>query len=80
VSNSNPDSNPAASWDVTGEIYKMELDGTIIGRFGRAGKEPGQFQTVHGLDCRNPDELYTAEISAWRAQKILVGPRPVSQD
>jgi hypothetical protein len=80
VSNSNPDSNPAASWDITGEVYKMELDGTIIGRFGRAGKEPGEFQTIHGLDCRNPDELYTAEISAWRAQKILVGTRPVSQD
>jgi len=80
VSNSNPDSNPAASWNQSGEIYKMELDGTIIGRFGEAGKEPGQFQTVHGLDCRNPNELYTAEISAWRAQKILVGPRPVSQE
>lgn len=80
VSNSNPDSNPAASWNQTGEIYKMELDGTIIGRFGRAGKEPGEFQTIHGLDCRNPNELYTSEISAWRAQKILVGPRPVSQD
>jgi hypothetical protein len=80
VSNSNPDSNPAASWAITGEVYKMELDGTIIGRFGRAGKAPGEFQTIHGLDCRNPNELYTAEISAWRAQKILVGGRPVSQD
>jgi len=79
VSNSNPDSNPAASWDITGEVYKMELDGTIIGRFGEAGKEPGQFQTIHGLDCRNPNELYTAEISAWRAQKILLADRPVSQ-
>jgi hypothetical protein len=78
VSNSNPDSNPAASWDQTGEIYKMELDGTIIGRFGEAGKNPGQFQTIHGLDCRNPNELYTSEISAWRVQKILVGNTPVS--
>jgi hypothetical protein len=78
VSNSNPDSNPAASWDVTGEVYKMELDGTIIGRFGEAGKDPGQFQTIHGLDCRNPNELFTSEISAWRVQKILVGNTPVS--
>ena len=78
VSNSNPDSNPAASWDVTGEIYKMELDGTIIGRFGRAGKNPGEFQTVHGLDCRDPNQLFTSEISAWRAQKILLADRPVS--
>lgn len=78
VSNSNPDSNPAASWDITGEIYKMELDGTIIGRFGEAGKEPGQFQTIHGMDCRDPNEIYVSEISAWRVQKIRVGSVPVS--
>lgn len=74
VSNSNPDSNPAASWDITGEVYKMELDGTILGRFGEAGKGPGQFQTIHGMDCRNPNELFVAEISAWRVQKILLAP------
>lgn len=70
VSNSNSDSNPAASWEISGEVYKMELDGTIIGRFGEAGKAPGQFQTIHGMDCRNPDEILIAEISAWRVQKI----------
>ena len=69
-SNSNPDANPAATWETTGEIYKMELDGRIVGKFGRAGKALGQFQTVHGIDCRNPDELYISEISAWRAQKV----------
>lgn len=73
VSNSNPDSNPAASWDVTGEVYKMELDGTIIGKFGEAGKAAGQFQTIHGMDCRNPDELIVGEIAAWRVQKIRLG-------
>jgi hypothetical protein len=74
-SNSNPDSNtPASSWDITGEIYKMELDGTIIGRFGKAGKGLGEFSTVHEIDCRNPDQLYVSEISAWRAQKIVLSP------
>jgi len=75
VSNSNPDSNPAASWAITGEIYKMELDGTIIGKFGRAGKALGEFSTVHEIDCRNPDQLYVSEISAWRAQKIILNPQ-----
>jgi len=77
ASNSNPDSNPAASWAITGEIYKMELDGTIIGKFGTAGKGLGEFSTVHEIDCRNPDQLYVSEISAWRAQKIILkgGPR-----
>jgi len=77
-SNSNPDSNPAASWAITGEIYKMELDGTIIGKFGEAGKALGQFQTVHGIDCRNPDELVVTEIAAWRVQKIILRPQPRS--
>jgi len=75
VSNSNPDSNPAASWAITGEIYKMELDGTIVGKFGKAGKGLGEFSTVHEIDCRNPNELFVSEISAWRAQKILLNPQ-----
>jgi hypothetical protein len=74
VSNSNPDSNPAASWAITGEIYKMELDGTIVGKFGKAGKGLGEFSTVHEIDCRNPNELFVSEISAWRAQKIILSP------
>ena len=75
VSNSNPDSNPAASWAITGEIYKMELDGKIIGKFGKAGKGLGEFSTVHEIDCRNPNELFVSEISAWRAQKIILNPK-----
>jgi DNA-binding beta-propeller fold protein YncE len=77
VSNSNSDSNPAASWGNSGEVYKMELDGTIIGRFGEAGKAAGQFQTIHGMSCRNPNEIIVSEISAWRVQKIRVASEPV---
>jgi hypothetical protein len=76
VSNSNPDSNPAASWAITGEVYKMELDGKILGKFGKAGKRLGEFSTIHEIDCRNPDQLFVSEISAWRAQKILLNAKP----
>jgi hypothetical protein len=75
VSNSNPDSNPAPSWEITGEIYKMTLDGKIVGKFGKAGKGLGEFSTVHEIDCRNPDQLFVSEISAWRAQKIILNPK-----
>jgi len=71
-SNSNPDNNNAEIAAQTGEIYKMELDGTILGKFGKAGKGTGDFSTIHELDCRNPNELYTAEITAWRVQKIVM--------
>jgi streptogramin lyase len=78
VSNSWPDSAPAAAAEFTGEVYKMELDGTIIGKFGRAGKAPGEFSTIHQMDCRNPDIIYTAEINNWRSQKILLKPQASS--
>jgi len=52
----------------------MELDGTIIGKFGSAGKAWGEFATIHQMDCRNPDVIYTAEINNWRSQKITLKP------
>ena len=74
TSNSNPNGNAPGSWDNTGEIYKMELDGKIIGKFGHAGKQPGGFQVVHMMDCRNPNEIIVSEIESWRVQKITLKP------
>jgi sugar lactone lactonase YvrE len=74
TSNSNPNGNAPGTWETTGEIYKMELDGRIIGKFGHAGKGPGAFQVVHMMDCRNPNEIIVSEIESWRVQKITLKP------
>jgi sugar lactone lactonase YvrE len=71
-SNSNLDFNIAELNAVTGEIYKMELDGAILGKFGKSGKQLGTFSTVHEIDCRNPNELLVSEITAWRVQKLIL--------
>jgi len=73
-SNSNPDNNNSQIMAVTGEIYKMELDGTILGKFGKPGKQLGEFSTVHEIDCRNENELLVSEITAWRVQKLTLHP------
>lgn len=78
VSNSLPDNGLSQFRDITGEIYKMELDGTIVGKFGKAGKQLKQFSTVHEIDCRNPNELFVAEITAFRVQKIILKPQASS--
>jgi NHL repeat len=75
TSNSNTDNNNSQIAAVTGEIYKMELDGTILGKFGKAGKGPGEFGSAHELDCRNDNEILVAEITNWRVQKILLYPK-----
>ena len=55
-----------------GEIYKMELDGKIVGRFGKAGKLMKEFGSVHEIDCRKDNELLVGEITNWRVQKLML--------
>jgi hypothetical protein len=55
-----------------GEIYKIALDGRIIGKFGRAGKLAKEFGMVNSLDCRNENELLVGELTNWRVQKVTL--------
>ena len=73
-SNSFPTGNNFDQISTTGEIYKMELDGTVLGHFGKGGHGFKEFSSVHQMDCRNPDEVYVAEITQWRIQKLLLHP------
>jgi len=65
-------SNPPEDIDNNGEIYKLELDGRIVGKFGKAGKLPKDFGTVNAIDCRRENELYVGEIGNWRVQKVTL--------
>lgn len=67
-------SNPPEDIDLNGEIYKMDLSGRIVGRFGRAGKLPKEFGTVNAIDCRSDHEFYVGEIGNWRVQKLALHP------
>ena len=55
-----------------GKIYKMDLDGNILGVFGTAGKRPGQFGWVHEMACPTENTLWVAEILNWRVQKLTL--------
>ncbi len=68
VSNTNPPNNI----DTAGEIYKMDLNGKLLGKFGRAGKMLKEFGTTNAIDCRNPNQLYVGEIGNLRVQKITL--------
>ncbi len=67
-------SNATNSMD-NGEIYKLELDGRILGKFGQAGKLMKEFGTVNAMDCRSPNELYVGELTNWRVQKLTLRSR-----
>jgi hypothetical protein len=67
-SNSNPTEDPF----LNGEIYKLELDGTVVGKFGTAGKQFKEFGMVNAIDCRDANTLYVAELMNWRVQKLTL--------
>ena len=65
-------SNPPDDIDRDGEIYRMKLDGTMTGKFGRAGKLLKEFGTVNAIDCRAENTLYVGEIGNLRVQKLVL--------
>ena len=53
-------------------IYKLELDGRIVGKLGKAGKQLKEFGLVNAIDCRTENELYVGELTNWRVQKLTL--------
>jgi 6-bladed beta-propeller len=53
-------------------IYKVALDGRVVGKFGSAGKLPKQFGLANSIDCRNENELLIGEMTNWRVQKVTL--------
>jgi hypothetical protein len=63
-------SNPVNDIDKDGEIYKLELSGTVVGKFGRAGRQLKEFNAVNAIDCRSANTLLVGEMGNWRVQKL----------
>jgi sugar lactone lactonase YvrE len=57
-----------------GRIYKLSLDGKLLGYFGKSGKQLGQFGWIHEIACPAVNELYVAELLNWRVQKLILEP------
>ena len=57
-----------------GRIYKLSLDGQVLGYFGKAGRQMKEFGWVHELACPSENELYAAELLNWRVQKLILHP------
>ena len=62
----------AKTAETPGRIYKMTLDGEILGWLGESGRGPGQFNWIHGISCRDENVLYVADMNNWRVQKLLL--------
>ncbi|HVE10081.1 MAG TPA: peptidyl-alpha-hydroxyglycine alpha-amidating lyase family protein [Paraburkholderia sp.] len=55
-----------------GRIYKMTLDGKLLGVFGQSGKQLKQFGWIHEMACPSENTLFVAELLNWRVQKLIL--------
>ena len=55
-----------------GRIYKLTLEGKLLGMLGRSGKRLKQFGWIHEMACPAPNVLFVAELLNRRMQKLLL--------
>lgn len=55
-------------------VYKMDLNGKVLGAFGRAGKQAGEIGWTHEMTCPSENTIYLAELLNWRVQKLTLHP------
>ena len=60
------------SWP--GRIYKLSLEGKVLGMLGQSGKQLKQFGWIHALACPSENVVYAAELLNWRVQKLVLKP------
>jgi hypothetical protein len=58
-----------------GRLFKVSLDGQVLGVIGRSGRQLKQFSGAHEIACPSETEVYAAESSNWRVQKLILHPR-----
>jgi hypothetical protein len=58
-----------------GRLYKMTLDGKILGVLGESGRRMGQFNWPHAIACPDENTIFIADMNNWRVQKLTLHPR-----
>jgi DNA-binding beta-propeller fold protein YncE len=55
-----------------GRVYKVSLDGKVLGVYGKSGKNLGEFGWPHAIACPSENEIWVGELLNWRVQKLVV--------
>jgi hypothetical protein len=52
-------------------IYKVSLEGEVLGVYGQPGRNLGEFGWIHAIACPSEDEIWVGELINWRLQKLV---------
>src|SRR5215468_10427312 len=51
-----------------GRVYKLSLDGKVLGYIGKSGHQAKQFGWIHEIACPTENTLFVGELLNWRVQ------------
>jgi len=57
-----------------GRVYKISLDGKVLGKLGGTGRQLKEFGWIHEIACPSENEIYVGELINWRMQKLMLHP------
>ena len=57
-----------------GRVYKISLDGKVLGVLGHSGKQLKEFGWIHEIACPSENVIYVGELLNWRVQKLILHP------
>jgi len=57
-----------------GRVYKLTLDGKVLGWLGKSGHQSKQFGWIHEIACPSENNLLVGELLNWRVQKLTLKP------
>jgi NHL repeat-containing protein len=52
-------------------VYKVSLEGKVLGVYGQPGRNLGEFGWIHAIACPSENEIWVAELINWRVQKLV---------
>ena len=55
-------------------IYKVSLEGKVLGVYGQPGRNLGEFGWIHAIACPSENEIWVGELINWRVQKLVIKP------
>ena len=55
-----------------GKVYKIDLAGKVLGTFGKLGRLPGWFDSIHAIACPDEKTIYVANEFSYRFDKVIL--------
>lgn len=67
-----PGQNQVVFVGSVGKVYKMGLDGKVLGTFGKPGRLPGHIDSLHAIACPDEKTIYLANEWSYRFDRVII--------